>query len=130
MVSHVQYFFFIPPEFGPVDELGSSFYISPLMPPSLVSHIPVLFYASSYFQQTEKLRHAAESIKNIFSSRVYESLGHVGEKYFKCLGEKYCSIEIQDPSYNNPVLLFSLNSRLFYKYSFTLCMATFTLQPY
>lgn len=37
-------FLFYPPEFGPADELGSSFYISPLCL-LLSSHVPLLLYA-------------------------------------------------------------------------------------
>lgn len=55
-------FLFSPPEFGPADELGSSFYISPLCL-LLLSHVPVLFYAWSRL----KSRNSQPKVSRIFS---------------------------------------------------------------
>lgn len=85
MVSHEQYVFFIPPEFGPADEPGSRFY-TPSLRLLLFPHILILFYGPSY---SSRLKPAAKSVANIFSRLWSPSLNHQlvmgGVKHFQSL---------------------------------------------
>ena len=89
MVSHVQYFFFIPPpEFRPADEQVKPLY-SPLYASFSCLTYLFCFIPEVALQQTEKLKHAAEkSMENVFVlgflAGTDESLGRIGNQMSGC----------------------------------------------
>lgn len=128
VVSHVQYFFFIPPpEFGPADEQVKPLY-SPLYASFSCLTYLFCFIPKVALQQTERLKHAAEKVWRMFLSEVARRHRWIIRSYRKSnVWVQTAQVKSKkNPSYDNPVLLFLLNRRCcFSKYSFTLCMATF-----
>lgn len=88
VVSHVQYFFFIPPpEFGPADEQVKPLY-SPLYASFSCLTYLFCFIPKVALQQTERLKHAAEKYGECFWARLLagtdESLGRIGNQMSGC----------------------------------------------
>lgn len=88
VVSHVQYFFFIPPPSLDLQMNRSSLYIPPFMPPSLVSHTYFVLYLKLLYSRLKGWSTQRKKYGECFWARLPagtdESLGRIGNQMSGC----------------------------------------------